>query len=233
MRAAWLQVGAPTLRRRVADAERRARILLDATERDVCAKRLGVEGDLAPRELGPNALAEREQRVRAGAYPQPHHPRTTRRRKAAGPVELDVERGNASRGGLGCRGHGRELLGGRPPDERQRHVHELGLHASKRGKVRRAAERRLCDLGGEWERDEEPYPRRLEPCGVGLVRDKQRDEHDPEKTAEACERGDTKTLAMRDALPCVGDQSTHSDTDVHAACRMAHRERVCVVTRET
>jgi hypothetical protein len=75
-------------------------------------------------------------------------------------------------------------------------VHELRLHASERGKIRGAAECRFRDLGGEWERDEEPYPRRLEPCGVCLVRDKQRDEHDPEKTAEACERGVSAIKAL-------------------------------------
>jgi hypothetical protein len=59
----------------------------------------------------------------------------------------------------------------RLPEERQRDVHELRLHATKRRKVRGAAKRRLGDLGCKWERDEEPYPRRLEPCGVRLVSD--------------------------------------------------------------
>ena len=91
-------------------------------------------------------------------------------------------------------------------------MHELRLYASKSGQVRSAAECRLGDLGGEWERDEEPYARRLEPRGVRLVRDKQRDERHPENAAEARERGDAETLAACDAFPCVGDQSSHCDT---------------------
>jgi hypothetical protein len=93
-------------------------------------------------------------------------------------------------------------------------MHQLGLHAAQRRKVWCAAERRFGDLDREWERDEESYPRRLEPGGVDLVSDQQGDEHDPEETAEACERGGAKTLASRDELPCVGDQSTHSDTQI-------------------
>src|SRR5687767_12454178 len=78
--------------------------------------------------------------------------------------------------------------------------------------IRRAAEHRLGDLGGEWERDEEAYARRLEPCGLYFVHNKLRDEHHSEKTAEACERGYAKTLALRDAFPCVGDQCSHYGT---------------------
>jgi hypothetical protein len=80
--------------------------------------------------------------------------------------------------------------------------------------IRRAAEHRLGDLGWKWKRDEEPYPRRLEPrgakpCGVCFVRDKLRDEHHSEKTAEACERDHADTLVVPDAFPCVGDQCSH------------------------
>ena len=84
-------------------------------------------------------------------------------------------------------------------------------------KIRRAAEDRFGDLGWEWERDEEPYPRRLEPCGgepycVSFVRDELRDEHHSEKAAKARERGHAKALALRDAFPCVGDQCSHFGT---------------------
>jgi len=93
-------------------------------------------------------------------------------------------------------------------------VHQLGSHTAQRGKLRRAAERRFGDLDREWKRDEESYPRRLEPGGLDLVSDKQRDEHDPEETTEAGERGGAETLASRDEFPCVGDQGTHSDTQI-------------------
>src|SRR5437773_12397614 len=91
-------------------------------------------------------------------------------------------------------------------------MHELRLYASKSGQVRSAAERRLGDLGGKWERDEEPYPRRLEPRRVRLVRDEQRDEHHSENAAEACERGNAQTLATCASFPCAGDQGTHCAT---------------------
>ena len=201
-------------------------VVASAPERDVRPERLGIESDLVPRELGAHALADRQHARRTGADPQPHHARSSRWRKSTRVVELDVERGHSGRRGLDRSRDVREPLFGGLPDERQRHVHELRLHAPKSGQVRSAAECRLGDLGGEWERDEEPYARRLEPRGVRLVRDKQRDERDPENAAEARERGRADPLAARDAFPCVGDQSTHCETRLskqRAACSLAER----------
>src|SRR5437773_7996717 len=115
-------------------------------------------------------------------------------------------------------------------------MHELRLYASKSGQVRSAAECRLGDLGGKWERDEEPYPRRLEPRGVRLVRDKQRDERDPENAAEARERRNAETLAACDAFPCVGDQCTHCETCLskqRAACSASQRYSFVTCERNT
>jgi len=203
-----------------------ANVLANASDRHVRAKRFVVEPDRAMAELGTNALAERQQVRRARSDPEPNDTRTTGRRKATGTIKLDVERGHAAR----CSLHGcsrvSEPLVGCLPEERQRDVHELRLHAAKRGKVRGAAECCLGDFGWKWERDEEPYARRLEPCGVRLVSDQQSDEHDPEKATEAGERGRADPLAARDAFPCVCDQSTHCDTRLskqRAACSSAER----------
>ena len=147
-------------------------VLAHSPQRDVRAERFGVERDLSAAKLGAYALAECQQRRSTGADPQPDHPRSAGRRKTARPVHLDVERGNGGRGGLDSGGHIGELLVQRPPEERQRDVQELGFYASQRRKIRCAAECRFGDLGGEWERDEESYPRRLEPRGVRLVSDK-------------------------------------------------------------
>ena len=146
-------------------------VLANAPDRDVRPQRFVVEPDGAAAKLGANVLAERQQVRRAGTDPEPDDSRTAGRRKAAGTVQLDVERGDTSRGCLGRCGHISQPLIRGFTEERQRDVHELRLHAAKRGKVRGAAECRLGDLGWEWERDEEPYPRRLEPCGVRLVSD--------------------------------------------------------------
>jgi hypothetical protein len=105
-------------------------------------------------------------------------------------------------------------------------VQQLGLDATQRRKSRGAAERRFGDLSGEWQRDEEPYPRRLEPCGgepygLSFVGDELRDEHHSEKTAKGGEGGRAKALALRDAFPCVSDQCSHySLLCKQAACRM-------------
>ena len=190
-------------------------VLADSPERDVRAERFRVERDLATGELNSYSLAERQQRRSAGADPQPNHPRPAGRRKAARSVQLNVECGHRGRGSLtGC-GHVSEPLVGRSAQERQGDVHELGFDATQRGEIRCAAECRLGDLGGEWERDEDSYPRRLEPRGVRLLSDKERDEHHPEKTTEARERGDADPLAAADPFPCLGDlgdQGTHCDT---------------------
>jgi hypothetical protein len=146
-------------------------VLPNAAERHVCAERLGVERDLATAQLGAEAMTEREYVGSTGADPQPNDAWFARRGKAARAVELDVERGDVARRGLGCGGHVIEPIVGSLTEERERDVHQLRLHAAQRGKIRDRAERRLGDLGGEWERDEEPYPRRLEPCGVSLVSD--------------------------------------------------------------
>ena len=44
-------------------------VLPDAPEGDVRSEGLGIEGDLAPRELGPHTLAQRQHARRAGADP--------------------------------------------------------------------------------------------------------------------------------------------------------------------
>jgi hypothetical protein len=146
-------------------------ILANAADRDVRAERFVVEPDRATAELGTNVLAKRQHVRGTRADPEPNDSRSARRWKATGPVQLDVERGHAARGYLDRRGHISKPLVRRLTEERQRDVHQLRLDAAKRGKVRGAAECRLGDLGWEWERDEEPYPRRLEPCGVRLIRD--------------------------------------------------------------
>lgn len=155
-------------------------VLTSAPKCDVRAHWLTVKRDLAPAELGAYAVTEREHRRRASPDPQPYDPRPAGRRKAAGAVELDVERGDVLGSGLGRSGHVSEPLHRSGAKERQRDVHELRFHAAQRGKIRHAAECRFGYLDGEWERDEEPYPRRLEPGGVRLVRDKLRDEHHSE-----------------------------------------------------
>jgi hypothetical protein len=184
-------------------------VLANASDRHMRAKWLVVEADGAAAKLGANALAKGQQVRRAGTDPEPDHSRSAGGREATGAVELDVECVDAARGCLGRGAHIGEPLVGCLPKESQRDVHELRLHATKRGKVRGAAEGRLGDLRWKWERDEEPYPRRLEPCGVRLVSDEQSDEHHSEKATEAGERGRADPLAARDAFPCVGDQSTH------------------------
>jgi len=186
-------------------------VLADASESDVRAERLSVERDLATPQLRTDPLSESEQGWSSRADAEPDDTRPIGGREAAGVVDLYVERGDLARGGLSRVGHSDESRLGHLAEKGQRHVHELGPHATERGELWGAAERRLGDLGGEWERDEEPYPGRLERCGDRLVRDKLRDEHHCEKTAEARERGHAKTLAVRDAFPCVGDQS-HCDT---------------------
>jgi hypothetical protein len=199
-------------------------VLADAPERDVRTEGLGVERDLVTAKLTPHAVAESQHRRGAGADPQPDDPRPAGRWKTARVVQLDVERRDRSRGCLDRGAHVSEPLFGRLPQEGQGDVHELRPHSSERGKIRGAAEHRLGDLGGEWERDEEPYPRRLERGGVRLVRDEKRDENDPEKTAEACERCSADPLAARDAFLCVGDERTHCDTRLskeRAACYLA------------
>ena len=144
-------------------------VLANASDRDVRAQRFVVETDRASAKLGANVLAERQQVWRARTKAKPDDTRTAGRRKATGTVQLDVERGDAARGCLGRSGHVSEPLVGRLTEERERDVHEFRLDAMQRGKVRGAAERCLGDLRWKWERDEEPYPRRLEPCGVRLV----------------------------------------------------------------
>jgi hypothetical protein len=187
-------------------------ILTNAPDRHVRPKRFAVEGDVATAKLGANALPERQHRLGACTDPEVDDPRPTGRRKTARAVQLHIERGHGSRCGFDGSSRVGEPFIRRSAEERERHVHELRLHAPERGKIRRTTERRLGDLDREWECDEKPYPRRLEPCGLDLVSDKQRDEHDPEDTTETGERGGADTLAARDEFPCVGDQSTHSDT---------------------
>lgn len=201
-------------------------ILPGAPDGHVRAQRFAIERDRASAQLGADVLAQREEVRGAGADTKPNDARAAGRWEAAGTVQLDVERGDPACRRVDRGGHVREALVRCLAEERQSDVHQLRLHATKRGKVRSAAERRLGDLGWKWERDEEPYPRRLEPCGVSLVSDKQSDEHHPEKAAEARKRGRADALAARDAFPCVGDQSTHCDTrssKQRAACSSAER----------
>ena len=146
-------------------------VLANAAQRDVRAERLLVECDLATTQLRAKALPEREDRRSTGAHPEPDDAGTTRIWKAPGPVELDVESSDLAHRGLRRGGHIREPLVGRLAQECERDVHQLRLHAAQSRKIRDRAECRLGDLGREWERDEEPYPRRLEPCGVSLVSD--------------------------------------------------------------
>ena len=192
-------------------------VLADTAERDVRTQRFSVKRDVTTRELGTNALPKSENGWRASADTEPNDARLATGWESAGMVDLDVERGHTARGRLDRAGHVSQALVGSRSEEGERHVHQLRFHATERGKIRRAAEHRFRDLGGEWERDEEPYPRRLEPrgsqpCGLYFVRHKLRDEHHREKTAEACERGHAKTLALRDAFPRVGDQGSHCGT---------------------
>jgi hypothetical protein len=146
-------------------------VLPSAPDRDVRAQWFVIESDRAVAKLGANALAERQQVRRTRTDPKPNDSRTAGGRKAPGTIELDVERPHAARGCLDRRGHVSKPLVRCLTEERQSDVHELRLHAAKRGQIRGAAECRLGDLGWKWERDEEPYPRRLEPCGVRLVSD--------------------------------------------------------------
>ena len=192
-------------------------VLASAGERDVRAERFPIERGVSTCELGADPLPQSEHGRGARADPKPHDTRLSGRREAARVVDLDIERSDAARGRLDRGRDVNEPLVGCLAEEGERDVHQLRFHATERGKIRRAAERRFCDLGGEWERDEEPYPRRLEPCGdqpcgLRLVHKKLGDEHHSEKTAEACERGHAKALAVRDAIPCVGDQSSHCGT---------------------
>ncbi len=195
----------------------RGHIRASAGEADVRAEWLSVERDLPSCQLGADPVPESEQRRGARAHPKPDNTRFSGRGEPAGVVDLDVEGRDAARS---CLDRSRYVSKfGRLTEEGERDVHQFRLHATQRVKIRRAAERRFCDLRGKWERDEEPYPRRLEPagseprggqpCGLCFVRDKLRDEYHSEKTAEGCERGHTKALALRDLFPCVGDQSSH------------------------
>jgi hypothetical protein len=146
-------------------------VLSSASDRHMRAERFVVESDGAAAKLDTDLLTQREQLRRAGTDPQPDDSRSAGGRKATGAVELDVERGDAARSHLDGGGHVSEPLVWCLTEERQGDVHELRLHATKRRKVRGTAKRRLGDLGWNWERDEEPYLRRLEPCGVRLVSD--------------------------------------------------------------
>jgi len=201
-------------------------VFAGAGEGDVRAERFSVERDVSTSKLGADPLPQGEHGWGAHADPKPHDTRLSGRRESARVVDLEIERGNAARGRLDRGRNVSEPVVGCLAEEGECHVHQLRLHATQRRKIRRAAERRFGDLGGEWERDEEPYPRRLEPrgsqpCGLRLVRNKLDDEHHSEKTAEARERGHAKTLALRDAFPCVGDQSSHCGTFLskqRAAC---------------
>ena len=125
-------------------------ILANASDRHMRAERFVVEPDRPAPKLGANVLAKGQQVRRAGTEAKPDDSRTTRGREATGAVKLDVERGDAARGCLGRGDHVSEPLVGNLTEERQRDVHELRLHATKRGKVRGAAERRLGDLGWKW-----------------------------------------------------------------------------------
>lgn len=189
-------------------------VVANAPERYVRAKGLAVELELTAAELRSNTLAESDHRRRAGADPQVHDSWTPGCREPAWAIEFRVEGGHGGGGRLDGGGHVRQPIIGSRAEEGERHVHELGLHAAQGGEIGHAAERRFSDLGGEWQRDEDPYPRRLEPGGLDLVSDQQRDEHDPQETAEACERCGANTLTSRDEFPCVRDQSTHSDTQI-------------------
>jgi hypothetical protein len=146
-------------------------VLANASDRHMCAEWFVVESDGAAAKLDANVLAQGQQVRSAGTDPKPDDSRSAGGREATGAIQLDVECGDAARGSLGRGDRVSEPLVRCLTKESQRDVHELRLHAAKRGKVRGAAERRLSDLGWKWERDEEPYPRRLEPCGVRLVSD--------------------------------------------------------------
>jgi len=146
-------------------------VLPNAAQGDVRAEGLLVECDLATTELRAEALPERENGRSTGAHPEPDNAGTTGIRKAPRPIELDVESSDLAHRGLRRGGHIREPLVGRLAQECERDVHQLRLHTAQRGKIRDRAECRLGNLGREWQRDEEPYPRRLEPCGVSLVSD--------------------------------------------------------------
>ena len=135
--------------------------LANASDRHVRTKRLVVESDGAAAKLSANMLAKCQQVRRTCTDPEPNDSRSAGRRKTPGTIELDVERPHAARGCLDRRGHVSKPFVRCLTEERQRDVHELRLHAAKRGKVRGAAECRLGGLGWEWERDEEPYPRKV------------------------------------------------------------------------
>jgi hypothetical protein len=146
-------------------------VLANAAQRDVRAEGLLVECDVATTQLRAEALPEREDGRSAGADPEPDDAGTTRIRKAPRPVELDVEGSHLAHRGLRRGSHLREPLVGRLAQECESDVHQLRFYATQSRKIRDRAECLLGDLGREWERDEEPYPRRLEPCGVSLVSD--------------------------------------------------------------
>jgi hypothetical protein len=137
-------------------------VLADAPERDMCPERLGIEGDLATAELGANALTELEERGRTCTDSHPDDARFAGSRKAARAIQLDIEGGDSTRGRLDRGLRIIKALVGGLSQKGERDVHQLRLHATDGGKIRSAAERRFSDFGGEWQRDEEPYPRRLE-----------------------------------------------------------------------
>lgn len=114
------------------------------------AERLSVKRDLPARELGADPFPQGEQRRRAGSDPEPDNTRLSGGREAARMIDLDIECGDAARGDGDRVLHGRESLVCCRPEEGQSDVEQFRLHATERGQIRRAAERRFSDIGGEW-----------------------------------------------------------------------------------
>ena len=125
-------------------------VLAGTRESDVRAERLSVERDVPPCELGPDPFPEREHGRRAGTDPEPGDARLSGRREAPGVIDLDVERGNSACRGFDRGRHVSQPVIGCLTEEGKGDVHQLRLHATQRGKIRGAVERRLGDLGGEW-----------------------------------------------------------------------------------
>ena len=150
-------------------------IFADTAEGDMRAERLSVECDLATCQLGTYPLPQSEHGRSAGTDPEPSDTWLTTVWKSSGVVDLDIERGDAARRRLHRAGHVSHPLVASRAEEGEGDMQQLRLHATQRGKIRRAAEHCLSDLGRERERDEEPYTRRLEPrgsqpCGLYFVR---------------------------------------------------------------
>lgn len=125
-------------------------VLASAGEGHVRSERLSVERDLSTYELGTDPVSQREHGRRAGTDAEPDDTRLSGRRETARVVDLDIERGDVARGRLDRGRHVSKPLVGCLTKEGEGHVHQLRLHATQRGEIRRGTERGFGDLGGEW-----------------------------------------------------------------------------------